>query len=559
MNTEKLAHLLYPNISKTIQDYENFYPKRNLSPKQEVTRSAPSPTGYMHFGNFFAAFLDWQIARATNGVFYFRLEDTDKKREVKGSGLVAIKILKDYGIQPNEGLTVSGDEKGDYGPYTQSKRTEIYHTFAKHLVAKGKAFPCFCEKTDSIEEIKVQREKTLLQANQIETKDPCRNLTFDEIKNYLNAGKHFAIRLKSAGNPGDKIQAHDIVRGTRTLEANSKDIVLVKSDGIPPYAFAHAVVDYLMQTTMVVRGEEWYVSYPAHLEIFNAFGFAPPKYLHNPIILKIDEETGNKRKLSKRKDPEADMRYFSKVGYPKHAVIEYLLTLANSNFEIWKLQNPQKSIFDFEFSAEKIGSSNPMFDIMKLNDISKNYISTLSAKQVYDFLLDYTKQYDKQFFNALSKNKPYAIKVLSIDREGKNPRKDFAKWSDFKTFFAYMFDFAPLNKISDFDLENINTASIIEVLQQYRLTYKASHTKQEWFENVKSLCDNLGYATNNKQFKQNPENFKGTVADACNFVRIAITGKQNAPDLHTISQILGDEKVKQRLETLKNLLTEQKQ
>lgn len=555
MNTEKLAEILYPHITKTVQDYENIYPKRNLDKKQEVTRFAPSPTGYMHFGNFFSAFLDWQIARSTNGVFYFRLEDTDKKREIEGSGLVVIKTLHEYGIIPQEGLNMAGEQVGDYGPYIQSQRAEIYQTFAKHLVKKGKAFPCFCEKTESIEEIKAQREETLKEQNQIEGKDVCRNLTLEEISDNLKAGKQFALRLRSNGTKGEKIQAHDVVRGTRRLEKNSKDVILVKSNGVPPYAFAHAVDDYLMQTTTVVRGEEWYVSYPSHIEIFEALGFESPKYLHTPVILKIDEETGNRRKMSKRKDREADMRYFAKTGYPKVAVMEYLLTLANSNFEIWKLQNPEKSFLEFEFSVDKIGSSNPLFDIMKLNDISKNYISTLTANQVYENLLEYTKTYDKEFFSVLSNNKDYAVSVFAIDRGGRKPRKDFANWQDFRHFFSYMFNLEQLDEKSSFELEGVDEEKVAKVLKSYKTIYNASHDKQEWFDKIKQMSQQLGYATDNKDYKLNPQNYNGNVADVCNFIRIAVTGRQNAPDLHTLCQILGEETVKQRLERLESILT----
>ncbi len=554
MNLERLAEMLYPHITKTPEEVEALYPKRQLQKGQEVTRIAPSPTGYMHIGNFFSAFLDWQIARSTDGVFYFRLEDTDKKREIEGTGLIAINVLNDYGISPQEGLMIDGTEKGDYGPYIQSQRQELYQVYAKSLVKKGKAFPCFCEKTESFDEILQKREKSLEEENQIDEKDPCRLLTLEQIEEFLKAKKAFALRLKSEGTAGEKIETEDVVKGTRTLAKNSKDLILIKNDGIPPYAFAHAVDDHLMQTTMVVRGEEWYVSYPGHIEIFEALGFKKPKYLHTPIILKVDELTGNKRKLSKRKDPEADMRFFSQKGYPKQAVLEYLLTLANSNYEIWKLNNPEKSFLDFEFSTEKVGSSNPLFDLVKLNDISKNIIANFSKEEVYDQLLTYTKEYDQEFYNILNSDKAYATTVLGIDRGGLKPRKDFAKWEDFKAFFAYMFNLKRLNEKQDFQIENLDSQKILDVVEAYKYVYEQDDDKQNWFDKIKNMSEKLGYATDNKAYKQNPENYKGNVADVCLYIRLALTGQQNSPDLHALSQALGQKTVINRLAKLENIL-----
>lgn len=554
MNYSLLADLLYPNVKYTPEQLEQMYPKRNLPAGALVTRIAPSPTGYMHIGNFFSAFLDWQIARTTGGKFFFRLEDTDKKREVSGSGLVAISMLYNYGLIPDEGLTNTGKQKGEYGPYVQSERIDIYYTYAKELVKKGRAFPCFCQKTESLEQIKQRRQELLEQEEDIVEKDVCRNLTFEQIEQNIRQGKPFALRLKSNGEKDQKITTHDLVRGTRELGANCKDVILIKTDGIPPYAFAHAVDDHLMRTSVVVRGEEWYASFPAHLEIFDALGFERLNYIHTPNICKLDETTGNKRKLSKRKDPEADMRYFDAQGYPKEALLEYLLTLANSNFEIWRLENPDKSLFDFAFTIEKIGNSNPMFDLVKLNDISKNIIAKMSAQQVFERLTEYAKQYDQEFYNVLTTNKDYALKVLSIDRGGEKPRKDFATWSNFKTFFDYMFGFKKFETIQDYDLTNINTQNALLVLEKYVNIYDATHTKEQWFAAVKQMSEQLGFATDNKLYKANPQAYKGNVADVCNYIRIAITGKQNSPDLHLICSILGSDQVKLRLNTLFNVL-----
>lgn len=554
MDYQKLADLIYPDLKHTPQELEKLYPERVLPQGALVTRFAPSPTGYLHIGNFFSAFLDWQIARMTNGVFFLRLEDTDKKREIKGSGLVAINILNQFGVLPNEGLMPDGNEVGQYGPYTQSKRLQIYYTYAKELIKQGKAFPCFCDKTESIQEIKEKRQQQLQQESDIEEKDPCRFLTLEQVEKHLKENKPFAIRLKSQGQKGEKIVTHDLIRGERELAKNSKDIILVKNDGIPPYAFAHAVDDHLMGTKVVVRGEEWYVSYPAHLEIFDALGFERLSYIHTPIICKIDEVTGNKRKLSKRKDPEADMRFFLSSGYPTISVVEYLLTLANSNYEMWRLENPNSSYLDFKFTIEKIGNSNPMFDLIKLNDISKNYIAKLTAQEVYYNLINYAYEYDKEFYYTLTKDEAYSLKVLGIDRGGEKPRKDFAKWSDFKDFFAYMFNFVKLENKSDYNLENLNTKYVLEVVENYKEIYSQADDKQEWFNRIKEMSGHLGFATDNKAYKANPESFKGNVADVCNYIRIALTGRQNSPDIHSISQILGENEVKQRLEKLESAL-----
>lgn len=555
MNLEKLANLIYPNVEYTVEELEKKYPKRALAKEAYVTRFAPSPTGYLHIGNFFSVFMDWQIARMSNGIFYFRLEDTDKKREITGSGFVALNILKQFGIVPNEGLMSDGTQIGNYGPYVQSKRLDIYHTYAKELIKNGKAFPCFCQKTESIEEIRQKRQEQLESEEDIIEKDPCRNLTYEEIEQNIKDKKPFAIRLKSQGEKENKILTNDLIRGQRELSQNSKDIILIKNDGIPPYAFAHAVDDHLMRTRLVIRGEEWFVSMPAHLEIFDALGFEHVQYIHTPIICKVDEQTGNKRKLSKRKDPEADMRFFLSQGYPKLAVLEYILTLANSNFEIWRLQNPNLSFLDFPFSIEKIGNSNPMFDWLKLNDIAKNIIGKMSAEEVYENLLDYTKEYDDDFYQILTKDKQYAIKVLSIDRNTDKPRKDFAKWSDFKQFFSYMFGFCPFDKKTDYNLENINEENIAKVLHAYKEVYNSSDDKDVWFNKIKELAGTLGFATDNKLFKANPQNYCGNVADVCNYIRIALTGKQNSPDIHNIAQILGNEIVKNRLANLEDLIT----
>ncbi len=535
MDYEKLANLLYPN-AKSPEYYEKKYPKRTTCGL--VTRFAPSPTGYLHIGNFFSAFIDRLIASNSNGIFYFRLEDTDKKREIEGSGDVALGILKEYGIEIDEGLTLEG-QKGEYGPYIQSQRLDIYKTYAKELVRRGLAFPCFCEQTHSLEEIKENRRQMLQENEELEHKDVCRNLSFEQIENNLKQGKPFALRLKSKGEKDDKILTYDLIGGEREMPANCKDIVLIKNNGIPPYCFAHAVDDHLMGTSVVVRGNEWFASLPAHLEIFDALGFERLKYIHTPLICKIDEETGNKRKMSKRKDPEADMRFFKTNGFPKEAVLEYLLTLANSNYEIWRLNNPEESYKNFNFQIDKIGSSNPLFDMAKLCDISKNIIANLSAEQVYDRVCEYSKEFDVEFYNILKDNKEYAIKVFSIDRTGEKKRKDFAKYGDFKSFFNYMF-FENSCKLQDYELIGINKNDMAMVLESYLSIFDYNDDKQTWFDKIKIMAEKLGFCIDNKEYKKNPNAYKGNVADVCTMLRVAISQRKNSPDLWTICTILKD-------------------
>ena len=559
MDNLKLAELLYPNCKYTVEELESIYPKRNLPEGAEVTRFAPSPTGYLHIGNFFSAMVSNLLALTTNGIFYFRLEDTDKKREISGADMVALEILNRFGIRVDEGLMTDGKEIGKYGPYRQSKRIEIYKTFARKLVSEGKAFPCFCEKPKDKECIFKKRENELKDTNNIEEKDPCRNLSYKEIEDKIYKKIKFALRLKSSGKEGDKITVFDICRGESEIPANSKDIVLVKDNGIPPYAFAHAVDDHLMRTTTVVRGSDWLSTWSQHYEVFKALDFKLVNYVHIPLISKIGDN-GNKRKISKRYDPEADMRFYLEKGIPTIAVNEYLLNLINSDFEIWRANNPNLSYKEFPFSISKMGSNNPMFDLVKLSDISKTIISKMTAEEVYENLFTWAKDFDAEFASYLDSNKEYAIKVLSIDRYTPKPRKDIAKWSDVKEYFSYMFEpYFNLNKIEDYEIleskeidkkliKNIN-----EVVGHYKTIYDDYEEKQEWFDNIKNMSAYLGFAVDNKDYKANPEKYKGNVADVCTYIRLALTGRKNSPDIYEISKILGKERVLERLEKLYNL------
>lgn len=546
MDYNKLADILYPNIDKDIDYYLKKYKKRNLPDGAEVTRIAPSPTGYLHLGTAYGATIDYLSAKKTGGIFYMRLEDTDQKREIDRAGEIAFEMLSYLGIAPEEGYQGENPQKGEYGDYVQSRRTEIYHTFAKHLVKNHRAFPCFCEKSESKEDILERRNEQLEQTDDIESKDPCRNLSLEQIQENINAGKPFALRLLSMGDSNKTFEFNDLIKGKRTIRQNTKDIVLIKSNGIPVYAMAHLVDDTLMGTTIVVRGEEWYPSLSAHLELFDACGLKHIKYAHTPVICKLDED-GNKRKLSKRKDPEADVRYYVEKGYPKQAVLEYLVNLLNSDFEIWRSKNPHANLLDFDFRISKISSNNPMFDIVKMEDVSKNVISRMTAVEVYNEVLKYSEEFDKEFAQVWRENKQTAIKVLAIGRDQERPRKDLTTFADAKKLYSYMFsqtlDSALLlNFDAKFDKKTIK-----ELLTKYSKSVDISLDNSDWFAKVKEIAGECGFAVDNKAYKANPEAFKGNIADTCSIIRIAITGTNQTPDLCTILKILGKDEVEKRL------------
>ncbi|MBE5735128.1 MAG: glutamate--tRNA ligase [Clostridiales bacterium] len=531
----RIAEMLFPDILKTPEYYFSKYKKRNLPSGSEVTRIAPSPTGYFHLGSLYGAIIDKLTALNTNGIFYFRLEDTDQKREVKEAGNIAYEALQYFEMTPDEGYIGDAGELGEYGPYIQSKRKDIYKAFAKYLVSIGRAYPCFCDKAEDKAEILERREKELEEGNLVEH-DKCRDLSMEEIEYNLAKGKPFAIRLLSMGDPNKSMQIRDEIKGDREIRENGKDIVILKSDGIPPYSLAHLVDDTLMGTTIVVRGEEWYQSLASHLELFDAFGYPRLKYAHTPVICKLDN--GNKRKLSKRKDVEADSRVFRIMGYPREAVVEYLISLANSDFEEWRMANPTLPYTSFPFSINKIGSNNPMFDIAKLNDISKNIIARFTAEEVYDRVYNWAKEYNIPFANILERDKDFAIKVFSIDRGGDKPRKDIAKWEDVPEYYNYMFkEYSELN--IDFTQFDVDYLTIQKIMDDYVSTFDVHADKDTWFNNVKALANKYNFCTDNKIYKQNPALFNGNTATFCNILRVAITGKTNTPDLYSICVCLG--------------------
>lgn len=539
----ELADLLYPNV-KDVSYYFEKYKDRNVL--GEVTRLGPSPTGYLHIGHLMQALIHRMLANVTNGIFYLRLEDTDEKREIKNAGEVAYDMLVRFGLTPDEGYRGSLEEVGDYGPYVQSKRLAIYHAFAHELVRLGRAFPCFCASTAGKEEIIKKREKELNESMDLEVKDPCRDLTLDEIKDKLKQGKPFALRLKSTGDKEKTHEFKDEIMGKRDLRENARDDILIKSNGIPVYAFAHIVDDNLMKTTVIVRGQDWYQSLPVHIELNRAFGFKPFRYAHTPNICILDENTGNKRKLSKRKDAFADVRFFLEKGYPIVAVIEYLLTLLNSDFEMWRKNNPTFSYTEFPFSLKKIGVSSPLFDFMKLNDISKTIISKMTAAEVYDETVKWANEWDKEKLDILSSNRQRLLQVFSIDRGGDRPRKDITYFSEVLDLYKYVLpNFEPVFNIGEVE----NKDELIAFLKDYEAQYIEQDNNQDWFNNLKEVGNKHNFV-DNKLFKQNPTMYAGNVATASKFVRIAITGSENSPELYSIMKILRAEECKSRINKL---------
>ncbi len=556
MDHIKLANLLFPDVNLTVEECLNAYPKRILPVGAEVTRIAPSPTGYLHIGTVYGAFIDKLLAYHTSGVYYMRLEDTDSKREVENSDDIACEMLSYFGLKPDEGfMGAKVPQIGVYGDYRQSNRKNIYCAFAKRLVELGRAYPCFCGSVGNKEDILKHRQEQIEEDNTIEEKDPCRDLTFEQIEKNLKENKPFAIRLKSCGDPEKTFKIKDLIKGEREIRQNAKDIIILKSNKIPPYSLAHVVDDTLMGTTTVVRGEEWFPSLSAHLELFNAFGFKPPKYAHTPVVCKLDEN-GNKRKLSKRKDPEADARFFVKQGYPVSSVMEYLLNLINSDFEDWRRQNPEKSYFEFPFKISKMGTNNPMFDFVKLDDCSKQVISRFSPSEIYEGLLSWAKDYNPKFYEVLCAKKDFCLKLFSIDRINvKNVRKDISKWSEVEDLYDYMFyglEEKPL-KVFDFDT-NFSSEDIKQILQEYKNVYSTKDDKQQWFDKIKQICIKLGYADNMKDYKQNPQNYKGNVSDVSGIIRVAITTRRNSPDLFELMNLLDEKEVKNRLDKIISLL-----
>lgn len=545
MTNKDLAELLFPDVTKTIEDYEKMYPERNLEEGAYVTRFAPSPTGRLHMGSLFASFVPEVFARQTNGVFILRIEDTDSKREIENGTELILSDLKDndYKIDENP---IDG---GAYGPYIQTERKEIYRTFAKHLVAIGRAYPCFCTEED-LAHMREEEESRKERIGYYGKHAKCRNLTYEEVKAHLDKGDKFVIRLKSLGDFNKKLIFKDLIKGTIALPENDLDQVLLKSDGIPPYAFAHVVDDHLMRVTHVTRDDSYISSVPYHVELWNAFGFKLPKFAHLlPLCVKEGETV---RKISKRKDPEAAVSFYHERGIPKEAIKMYFATLLNSNFEEWYLQNQDKSYRDFTFTFNKMSKSGPLFDLEKLLNISRNYISKLTKDEVYKNLLEWTGTYDKEFNNILVKYEDYTKNVLNIEREQKKPRKDYSCYSDIKNQIFYMYD--ELYNPTSYEWGKIDDKNeIIKILKTYMEKYFNITDKEAWFNNIKTLTDELGYCSNMKEYKENPDKYKGSVADISTVIRVALTSRSMTPDLYEIMRLLGKDRIKERIAKIEQL------
>ena len=544
MTHKDLADLIFPHITKTVEDYEKMYPERNLPEGAMVTRFAPSPTGFVHMGSLLASFISRKAAKDTNGVFYLRIEDTDQKREVENGIEGIVDDLRNFNIDIDEGALSRTESIGNYGPYIQSERKEIYQAFIKHLLELGLAYPCFCT-AEQLDETRVMQEATKARIGYYGRYAVCRNIKLEDAYNRIKNGENYIIRLKSPGDFEKKVVVQDLVKGKIEFPENDLDIVIMKSDGLPTYHFAHLVDDHLMRTTHITRGDEWVSSLPIHVQLFKIFGFNPPKYAHLSPIMKQEGDT--KRKLSKRKDPEAAMSYYAELGIPTEAVHLYLMTIANTNFEQWYDQNKDKSIDDFKFDFKKISSSGALFDLEKLMNISRNYISYLKAEDVYDRVLSWSKVYDKDFYELLSKYKEFTIGLFSIERYQKKPRKDFESWSTVKNNIWYMYDELFNNVTYDFQKIN-NSKEIKNILELYvNKYYNELDDKDTWFNKIKELCDELGYASNMKEYKENPDNYKGNIADVSTVIRVALTSSSMTPDLYELMKLLGTTRIQERI------------
>ena len=539
MDFNQLADLLLPEITKSPEDIKKMYPPR--IGKGKVTRFAPSPTGFLHIGGLFAALVSKRVAMENGGTFFLRIEDTDKKREIDDGVSEIIKGLTAFGVTPDEGVIGFEQEKGQYGPYVQSRRKEIYQVFAKDLIRRGYAYPCFCD-SEYMESIKKQQDEQKLRTGYYGKWTRCRNLTLEQVKENLEKGMSYVLRLRSPGNEENRISFDDGIKGVIEMPENDMDMVVLKSDGIPTYHFAHAVDDHLMGTTDVVRGDEWISSVPTHLQLFELLGFKAPKYSHISPIMK--EENGGKRKLSKRKDPEAAVTFYHEEGYTENAVVEYLLTLANSNYEEWRRDNPDKANTEFEFSLNKMSVSGALFDLQKFNDVAKNDITKYTAEEIYTFVTDWAKQYNQLLYERLTANPDFAKAIFSIERGGEKPRKDIAKWSDVEDYISYFYIFEPTFS----DMPEIGKKNIGELLEAYLGVYDVADDNEAWFGKLKELALSMGYAKNPKEYKKNPEIYKGAISDFATAIRVAVTDRRNTPDLCAIMKVLGEAESKARIE-----------
>ena len=546
MNYKDLADIIFPD-AKPIEFYEEKYSERNLEEGAIVTRFAPSPTGFMHIGGLYQAIVAKVVAKRTKGVFFLRVEDTDQKREIKNGVTEIVNSLKDFDMAPDEGMISDTEEIGNYGPYKQSARKDIYQAYAKYLIEQGKAYPCFASQ-EELDEMRAKQEAAKIRPGYYGVWAKYRNLSVDEAIEKIKNGEPYIVRFKSPGREDRKIKHKDLIKGNVDFPENDQDIVIIKADGLPTYHFAHAVDDHLMRTTHIIRSDEWLSSVPLHLQLFQELGFKAPKYAHISPIMKNDN--GNKRKLSKRKDPEAAVSYYKEEGIPVDAVKEYLLNIANSTFENWRKANPDKSLDEFDFQLNKMSVSGALFDMIKLLDIGKTVISKMTAEEVYERALEWAKEYDEEFADLLENNKEYSLKVLGIERGNAKPRKDISKWSEVKNAIIYMFDNKFLNSEINYEFAKISDKEEIDkILKLYMEKYfNINDDKQMWFDKIKDLSEELGYAREVKEYKKEPEKWPGHVGDISTVLRVALTGRQNTPDMYEIMQVLGEKSVRARLE-----------
>ena len=541
MDYKKLAELLFPHITKTPEDYEREFPERNLPEGAVVTRIGPSPTGFVHLGNLFNAIIGERLAHQSGGIIFLRIEDTDTKREVPGAVKILIDAMTQFGVFFDEGATVDGDD-GSYGPYRQRQRKDIYQCFAKQLVERGMAYPCFCTE-EELEQMREHQKDNKQNFGYYGEYAKCRDLSYEEIEEKIKSGVPYVLRYKSEGNSENSVKVYDAIKGDLDIQENYIDLVMLKSDGIPTYHFAHVVDDHLMRTTHVIRGEEWLPSLPMHVQMFDAMGWEHPLYCHTAQLMKMDGTS--KRKLSKRKDPELGLEYYDSEGYLVETIWNYMLTILNSNYEEWRLENPDAKYTDFKFSLEKMGSAGVLFDLQKLNNISKEMIASKDAEFIYEQLLAWSDKYDEAFAKILRDNKDLALGAINVGRGGAKPRYDLVTWKQSREFLSFYFDetFA----IEDEFPENVDKETRDAILSKYIEGFDINDDQETWFGKVRAITEELGFATRPKDYKKNPEMYKGSVVDVSNVIRVATTGRLNSPDLWEINQLFGDEKVRNRI------------
>ena len=550
-----LANLIFPNVNETIEDLEKRFPKRNLKEGAMVTRFAPSPTGFLHSGSLYTTLLNWKLAKQSGGIFYIRLEDTDQKREIAGSGKELLDQLKNFGIEPDEGY-LGDKEEGMYGPYTQSKRANIYDIVIKHLIEIGRAYPCFCSSED-VEEIRKKQERNKIRPGYYGKFAACKKISPEEAIERIKNGEKYVIRFRSNGNESDKISVYDEIKGKLELTENDLDIVIRKSDGLPTYHLAHVVDDHFMHTTHVIRGEEWLPSLPIHVELFKTLGFDTPKYAHVASVMKIDQDNGTKRKLSKRKDKEAAVSYFLEQGYPKSGFLEYLLTLINSNYEGWRDENPSADKYDFNITFEKMGVDGALFDVSKIDNICKDRLSKMNKEEISKEALIWAKEYDHELEELIQRDYNYFVEIMNIEREIEKPRKDYTKYGDIKDSILLFYEDKYQQLLDNNELPfnpNISKEDTINVLNNFLNKNRLDLNEQDWFANLKEIGMSSGFASNNKEYKANKDAYKGHIGDVAQIIRISLTTKAQSPNLYNILQILGKETYTTRINNIINML-----